>query len=144
MGWQSRLPRKNTLVSEDKEFLDYLRELNRRTVQEEDALVERLRNLDLNPIGPEKTRLIRELLSLARIVLVREKEVQTPYEEKSCFLHPEIQPRVREIGERLWEITRDDDPDFLNWFANCDLLSIPRCFHSELYIAWEGLFGIVL
>jgi len=109
----------------------------------EDAVLDRLKTLDLTPKGDEKMQLIREILRLARDILVKEQDAEVPYSERSCFLHPEILPRVKEIGERLWEITKDDDPDYMHWFLQCDLESVPRSFHSEIGYAWNGIGRIL-
>jgi hypothetical protein len=105
--------------------------------------LDQFQQLDLTPLGNPKADLIREMLRLVRDVLVQEEKKGLPMEERSAFLHPEIRPRVREIGEELWNMTKDNDPGYLRWVLSCDLLSVPQPFQGEIAWVWDGLGGIV-
>ena len=101
----------------------------------------RLAELDLSPQGNEKFDLVRELLRLGREVLLSEEAAGVDVFERTCFLTRDgkPRPRIREIGERLWDLNKDDDPGRLHWVFQCDLLSIPSAFHGELATAWDGV-----
>lgn len=116
-----------------------LQEMVGRDDAEFDVVTRRLRGLDLNPVGQEKTDLIREVLRLVRGVILRDRKNGVRHQEIAGFLDPGIQPRIREIGERIWEITGDADPEFISWFYGCDLRSVPRCYHRALEFVWDGI-----
>lgn len=99
----------------------------------------RLSNLDLTPMGDDpnsQVNLIRELLSLARGIILEQEEQNIPWVDRGCFLHPRIEARVKAIGEALHGL---GGYDLMQWFCQCDLLSIPRCWHRELDYAWDGI-----
>lgn len=117
--------------------------------RQEEALMKRLKKLDLEPFLDEDskpsespTNYVREILNLARRVLVAQVDAGVQHYDRVCFLHPDIRPRIREIGERLWEMTKNSDPGFIMWFYSCDLLSLPRWTRSELNEVWEGIEGV--
>ncbi len=115
----------------------------------EASILMRLKTLDLDPILDEKskpeestTNYIREILRLARTVLLGQVKAGVQQSKRSCFLHPDIRLRIREIGERLWEMTKESDPGFIMWFYGCDLLSLPSWTRAELNEVWEGIEGV--
>ena len=104
-------------------------------------VVEHLQALDLTPLegAPETTNLIREVLRIGRVKILKDIEENVPEAERCSYLDASIRPRAREIGERLWEITKETDPGFFQWFAHCDMLSLPPMEQRELSIVWDGI-----
>lgn len=90
----------------------------------------------------QKQRLVKELIDLGSSVVALEEAEGIKMSERSCFLHPEVRTRAREIGKQLWAITKDNDPDYMLWVFQCDLLSLPRWTHTELERVWDGIGNI--
>ena len=103
--------------------------------------VQRLLKLDLEPVpkGQETTNLIRELLRMGRDKILKDILGGVTVIDHCNYMDESIRPRAREIGERLWEITKDSDPGFFRWFAQCDMLSLPPAAQTELSHVWDGI-----
>lgn len=105
------------------------------------TIIENLSKLQLEPLpeATEKINLVRELLKLGRDQIVYELQTNVPELQRSSFLHDTIADRVKEIGYRLWEITKDSDPEFMLFIIQNELTFFPKLDKTELEIAWNGI-----
>lgn len=116
-----------------------------RAEAQEVETIEWLRDLDLEDLGgssDNQVNLVRELMRLGRKRVLHDYDNHVPMEDRVSFLHPEIKKRIREIGERLWDLTKDEDPQYMRWFFECEMQSFPTLSQVELVHVWNGIGSI--
>ena len=82
------------------------------------------------PGARRKTNIIREVMTIGASGLLSTWNSERP----RCF-SSEME-RVRQLGEELYEETRESDPTYIQWFMDCDMLSFPEWATHELAVVW--------
>lgn len=81
----------------------------------------------------EEVQLVREL-----IAIMKRPGAHHDPGEGGWFLDDVVRPRVREIGERLATLKKDDR-DYFSWFFSCETLTWPRGAAHELELVWDAV-----
>jgi len=88
------------------------------------------------PGDPKKT-LVHELMSLIKDLMNKTEDLVDDY--PTSFNHPAIVERVVEIGQELWELTKEKDPEFMLFLFRIFFVQFPKSFASDLLVIWDGI-----
>jgi hypothetical protein len=91
-------------------------------------------NLEWNvPTTPPKTLLLRKVMHIGKVAMRSMIRLQT----QDCFRQQVYAERIVQIGNEMKQVTRHEDPGFIDWFFRCDMLSFPDHVRTELRNMWH-------